>query len=132
MTIVESARPITGGVDTHADVHVAAAIDSTGGVLGVESFATTATGCTRLSAWLRVYAGIRAGTRDVERFEDDANRFWFDVIPADSTVEQEQTGAVSDFVGEPQVYIDFIDSAGVQWRRESHGPLQRLKSVTKS
>ncbi len=24
MTIVESTRPVTGGVDTHADVHVAA------------------------------------------------------------------------------------------------------------
>ena len=41
MTIVESTRPITGGVDTHADVHVAAAVDANGGVLGVESFATT-------------------------------------------------------------------------------------------
>ena len=49
MTIVESTRPITGGVDTHLDVHVAAALDRNGGVLGVESFPTTppATGiCT--------------------------------------------------------------------------------------
>lgn len=29
---------ITGGVDTHADVHVAAAVDHNGGLLGVESF----------------------------------------------------------------------------------------------
>ena len=29
---------ITGGVDTHLDVHVAAALDSIGGLLGVESF----------------------------------------------------------------------------------------------
>ena len=34
MTIVESTRPITGGVDTHLDVHVAAAVDENGGVLG--------------------------------------------------------------------------------------------------
>jgi hypothetical protein len=39
MTIVET-RPITGGVDTHLDVHVAAALDTNGGVLGVESFPT--------------------------------------------------------------------------------------------
>jgi integrase/recombinase XerD len=28
MTIVEITRPVTGGVDTHADVHVAAAVDA--------------------------------------------------------------------------------------------------------
>jgi hypothetical protein len=44
MTIVEPARPITGGVDTHLDTHVAAALDANGGVLGVESFATTRPG----------------------------------------------------------------------------------------
>ena len=41
MTIVET-RPITGGVDSHLDVHVAAGLDGIGGLLGVESFATTA------------------------------------------------------------------------------------------
>ena len=41
MTIVETTRPVTGGVDTHADVHVAAAVDASGGVLGVASFPTT-------------------------------------------------------------------------------------------
>ena len=52
MTIVETTRPITGGVDTHADVHVAAAVDANGGVLGVESFATTPAGYVQLSGWL--------------------------------------------------------------------------------
>ena len=51
MTIVET-RPITGGVDTHLDVHVAAALDANGGVLGVESFATTPDGFADLHAWL--------------------------------------------------------------------------------
>jgi len=52
MTIVEAARPITGGVDTHRDVHVAAALDANGGVVGVESFATTPKGPRALVAWL--------------------------------------------------------------------------------
>src|SRR6266699_853601 len=52
MTIVETTRPVTGGVDTHLDVHVAAAVDANGGVLGVESFATTPAGYRELSAWL--------------------------------------------------------------------------------
>ena len=51
MTIVET-RPIIGGVDTHLDVHVAAALDANGGVLGVESFPTTIAGFTELHTWL--------------------------------------------------------------------------------
>ena len=57
MTIVESTRPITGGVDTHLDVHVAAAVDANGGVLGVESFATTPAGYRRVAR----LAGRRSG-----------------------------------------------------------------------
>ena len=38
------ARSITGGVDTHLDVHVAAALDDRGALLGVESFTDTAEG----------------------------------------------------------------------------------------
>src|SRR5438128_6877049 len=55
MTIVEMTRPITGGVDTHLGVHVAAAVDANGGVLGVESFATTPAGYSELYSWLQVF-----------------------------------------------------------------------------
>jgi transposase len=58
MTIVESTRPITGGVDTHLDVHVAAALDANGGVLGVESFATTPAGYRELHGWLRGFGDL--------------------------------------------------------------------------
>ena len=51
MTIVET-RAITGGVDTHADVHVAAALDPIGGLLGVEEFPATAAGYAGLLGWL--------------------------------------------------------------------------------
>jgi transposase len=51
MTIVETPT-ITGGVDTHLDVHVAAALDSIGGLLGVESFPTTPVGYGALTDWL--------------------------------------------------------------------------------
>ena len=57
MTIVESTRPVTGGVDTHLDVHVAAAVDANGGVLGVESFATTPAGYRRVA---RLAGRVRA------------------------------------------------------------------------
>jgi transposase len=55
VTIVETrtqARAITGGVDTHADVHVAAALDPLGGLLGVQEFPATAAGYARLLGWL--------------------------------------------------------------------------------
>ncbi len=51
MTIVE-ARAITGGVDPHADVHVAAALDPIGGLLGVQEFPATAGGYACLLGWL--------------------------------------------------------------------------------
>ena len=47
MTIVGLTRPVVGGVDTHLDVHVAAVVDSIGGVLGVESFPVTGPGTRR-------------------------------------------------------------------------------------
>ena len=58
MTIVEVARSIVGGVDTHLDVHVAAAVDAIGGLLGVRSFPTTPAGYHALSAWLASFGPI--------------------------------------------------------------------------
>jgi transposase len=51
VTIVET-RAITGGVDTHAGVHVAAALDPIGGLLGVQEFPATPAGYGRLLGWL--------------------------------------------------------------------------------
>src|ERR1700758_2360446 len=50
LTIVKT-RAITGGVDTHADVHVAAALDPIGGLLGVQEFPATAAGDAGLLGW---------------------------------------------------------------------------------
>jgi transposase len=51
MTMVET-RAVTGGVDTHADKHVAAALDPVGGLLGVEEFPVSPAGYARLLGWL--------------------------------------------------------------------------------
>ena len=51
LTIVET-HAITGGVDTHADVHVAAALDPIGGLLGVKEFPATRAGYAHLLGWL--------------------------------------------------------------------------------
>jgi len=58
MTIVEAARSVTGGVDTHLDVHVAAALDPLGGLLGVESFATTPAGYRKLLGWMAGFGPV--------------------------------------------------------------------------
>src|SRR5277367_6827587 len=59
MTIVEPVRTVTGGVDTHLDVHVAAALDPLGGLLGTESFATTPAGYKALLAWLESFGDVK-------------------------------------------------------------------------
>ena len=58
MTIVEAARGVTGGVDTHRDVHVAAALDPLGGLLGTESFPTDSTGYKALLGWLETFGDV--------------------------------------------------------------------------
>ena len=59
MTIVGiSPDAVIGGIDTHADVHVAAAVNHVGGVLEVESFPTTTAGYRRLLGWLRSHGDV--------------------------------------------------------------------------
>ena len=51
---------VTGGVDTHRDIHVAAALDQVGGLLGTATFATTPTGYRALLAWLVGFGPVAA------------------------------------------------------------------------
>jgi transposase len=75
MTIVET-RAITGGVDTHLDVHVAAALDANGGVLGVESFTTDTTGFRELWAWLLEFGPVeRVGVEGTGAYGAGLARF---------------------------------------------------------
>jgi transposase len=57
-TMLETERALAGGVDTHADVHVAAVIDSQGGLLGVESFQSNLAGCKQLSSWMSAFGNV--------------------------------------------------------------------------
>jgi transposase len=60
---------VVGGVDTHADTHVAAAVDSNGGVLGIESFPAGRAGYRDLLGWL-------AGLGDVVRVGVEGTGSW--------------------------------------------------------
>jgi len=52
MTDRDGLVEVTGGVDTHKDIHVAAAKDALGRVLGTRAFPATTAGFTALGAWL--------------------------------------------------------------------------------
>jgi transposase len=45
-------------VDTHLDVHVAAALDAIGGLLGVDSFVATPSGYRSMLKWLRAFGEV--------------------------------------------------------------------------
>jgi transposase len=75
MRIVE----VSGGVDTHADVHVAAAVDHNGGLLGVESFPSTETGYEDLLAWLVGFGElVRVGVEGTGSWGVGLSRFLTD------------------------------------------------------
>ena len=61
MTTMTSAdRFVTGGVDTHRDFHVAAALDHLGGVLATAQFPTTMAGYRSLLSWLASFGTVDA------------------------------------------------------------------------
>ena len=49
---------IIGGVDTHTAIHCAAAIDTTGRLVGVAEFPASPAGYTRLTRWLRSHGAL--------------------------------------------------------------------------
>jgi len=62
VTIVDAPRAVTGGVDTHLDLNVAAALDAIGGLLEVAEFPATSGGHRRLLGWLAGFGPVtRAG-----------------------------------------------------------------------
>jgi len=58
MTTTTLTQQITGGADDRLDVHVEAALDEGGGLLGVESFPTTPKGYAQLRAFLECFGKV--------------------------------------------------------------------------
>ena len=56
----QHAARVFGGVDTHKDVHVAAALDELGRLLGTGSFPTTTVGYRQLWQWMRSFGEVVA------------------------------------------------------------------------
>lgn len=75
MRIVE----VTGGVDTHADFHVAAAVDANGGLVGVESFPAEQAGFENLLGWLAGFGVVvRVGVEGTGSYGVGLARFLTD------------------------------------------------------
>src|SRR5437016_12468267 len=76
MTILDRTRPVTGGVDTHLDLNVAAALDSIGGLLGVAEFRTTRIGHALLVDWLGGFGPVaRVGVEGTGSYGAGLARF---------------------------------------------------------
>jgi transposase len=58
MTIVEAARTVIGGIDTHGEIHVAAVLDEVGGLLAIQSFRADPAGYAELLVWLNAFGGV--------------------------------------------------------------------------
>jgi transposase len=75
-TLPADSALVTGGVDTHADLHVAAAVDHLGGVLGTQSFPTTASGYRQLLAWLNRFGQLdRVGIEGTGSYGSSLTRY---------------------------------------------------------
>jgi transposase len=76
MTGSSVAQQIIVGVDTHKDVHVAAAIDVHGRLLGHHSVATTEKGCSALHQWALTFAPrVRYGVEGTGSYGAGLSRF---------------------------------------------------------
>ena len=69
-------RPVIGGVDTHLDIHVAAALDPIGGLLGVAEFPTSPAGHDELLGWLLDFGPVaRVGVEGTGAYGAGLARF---------------------------------------------------------
>lgn len=57
-TVADQNPVVFGGVDTHKDIHVAAALDGVGRLLGTKAFATTPSGYRNLLNWFESFGSI--------------------------------------------------------------------------
>ena len=133
MTILEN-RTITvmGGVDTHLDFHVAAAIDSNGGVLGVETFDTTTVGYQHLVGWLGGFGTISlVGVEGTGSYGAGLTRhLTSNLITADRPI----TRAARAWTGAPDVSLSLVSfrNRAVTWGSASWTCLRRTPSRSPS
>jgi transposase len=98
MTIVEAKRTVVGGIDTHGEVHVVAALDDVGGLLGSESFGADAVGYAALVHWLESFGSVaKVGVEGTGSYGAGISRFLsragIEVVEVDRQNRQERRRA---------------------------------------
>ena len=75
-TRAEKQAEVYGGVDTHRDVHMAAAVDQAGRLLGTESFEVSPAGYAQLGRWLRSHGCVvRVGVEGTGSYGAGLSRY---------------------------------------------------------
>ena len=70
------ATPVTVGVDTHLELHVAAVIDQTGRLLGTQAFPASTRGYVALVTWAERFGPVeRVGVEGTGTFGVNSARF---------------------------------------------------------
>jgi transposase len=135
MTIVETERVVTGGVDTHLDVHVAAALDPIGGLLGVASFDTTRAGYEALLAWLSSF-GVphRVGVEGTGSYGAGLARFLMEhdveVIEVDRPNRQARSRAgKSDPVDAMEAARAALSGRATGLAKTKDGPVEAIRAL---
>ncbi len=134
MTIVET-RPVTGGVDTHLDTHVAAALDANGGVLGVESFPTTPAGYQDLHAWLAGFGQLaRIGIEGTGAYGVGLSRFLqsagLEVLEVDRPNRQaRRRGGKSDPLDAVEAARAVLSGRAQVVAKAADGPIEAMRAL---
>jgi len=129
VTIVDTSRPVTGGVDTHLEVNVAAVLDPIGGLLGVESFSTSPEGNAQLLEWMAGFGPVsKIGVEGTGSYGASLARFLRDsgvvVLEVDRPNRQERRRKGKNDV------VDAIEAArAAQGQRQLGAPKTRDGNV---
>ena len=129
MTIVEAARTVTGGIDTHGEIHVAAALNEVGGLLGMETFRADPEGYSALFTWFEAFGDIaKVGVEGTGSYGAGVARFLaragVDVVEVDRQNRQarRQSGKADP--------LDAVEAARAALSGRAHGtPKSRDGSV---
>ena len=134
MTMV-SVGSITGGVDTHLDVHVAAALDHIGGLLGVEAFDTTGAGYEALLVWLLTFGVVeRVGVEGTSSYGTGLSRFLMDqdveVIEVDRPNRQERSRrGKSDPIDAVEAARAALSGRATGLAKSKDGPVEAIRAL---
>ncbi len=136
MTIVDSrVLEVTGGVDTHLEVHVAAALDPIAGLLGVAEFDTTQAGFEALLAWLTGFGPIsKVGVEGTGSYGAGLARFLLDhdieVIEVDRPNRQERSRkGKSDQVDAVEAARAALSGRATGLAKTKDGPVEAIRAL---